>query len=439
MRQRDPAERRALGALHDGRPSRYVEWAEQAGRINTFENPSGACERAIADWARAAAVLGPGQAVMIARENETRAALNHGARELWRSLGLLGEGRSYGLTELAVGDRVICRRNESTIDVDNGMRGSVRHVDADRVVIDTDSGFVRELPGNYVSEHVEHAYSLTGHGMQGGTVEQAFVVASPHDLTAGWSYTALSRARGDTRLLIYDQQLVVERGEFAPTHQTPATDRGDLLARVQRRMVERDDEDLAIEQLAAPGRADDPELTGSRVGASEPSQERAARLAEPTGRTAATPARLRELRERIEQLQAQLKAVPTRAIARVEHLDGRALTLSTQREALTKRLAQLPEPRRRYGREHDTHAIERAQLTSALEAHDRELQTVVLLRSDLERDLCDPAETRAERDGLERAISETALELRAGHDERVEREPINSRPEHGIDIELPRP
>ena len=38
--------------------------------------------------------------------------------------------------------------------------------------------------------------------MQGGTVEHAFVVAAPHELTKGWSYTALSRARGETRLFV---------------------------------------------------------------------------------------------------------------------------------------------------------------------------------------------------------------------------------------------
>ena len=218
---------------------------------------------------------------MIARDNDTRAALNAAARELWRALGLLGEEHSYGPVEVAVGDRVICRRNDRLIDVDNGMRGTVRHLDGDRVVIDTDSGLVRELPSAYVSEHLEHAYSLTGHGMQGGTVETAVVVASPRDLTAGWSYTALSRARGETRLLIHDHRLSEGPGEFAPSEQTQTLARGDLLARVQRHMLERDDEDLAIEQLPGAGRADDPELAGSRELASEPPQERGAALAEP--------------------------------------------------------------------------------------------------------------------------------------------------------------
>ncbi len=172
---------------------------------------------------------------------------------------------------------MICRRNDRLIDVDNGMRGTVRHVDGDRVVIDTDSGLVRELPAAYVTEHLEHAYSLTGHGMQGGTVETALVVAAPRDLTAGWSYTALSRARGETRLLIHDHQLAEDRSEFAPSEQTQTPARSDLLARVQRHMLERDDEDLAIEQLPGAGRADDPALAVSRELAAEPPQERARR------------------------------------------------------------------------------------------------------------------------------------------------------------------
>ena len=70
MRQRDPAERRALGALHDGHPQRYLDWAERNTRIETFSDPASACEQALAEWARKAAAAGPAQTVMIARDNE---------------------------------------------------------------------------------------------------------------------------------------------------------------------------------------------------------------------------------------------------------------------------------------------------------------------------------------------------------------------------------
>ena len=421
MRQRDPAERRALGALHDGHPQRYLDWAEHNQRIETFNDPAGAREHALTEWAHASAAAGPAQTVMIARDNETRDRLNQGARELRRGSGALGEEHAYGPVQVAVGDRVICRRNDGQLDVDNGMRGTVRHLDPDRV-IDTDGGLIRELPAAYVAEHVEHAYALTGHGMQGGTIEGAIVVASPRDLTAGWSYTALSRTRETTRLLVYNDDLERERSEFAPTDQTLTATRHELLDRVARRMQERDDEDLAIEQLPGAGRTDDPNLASARAHATEPPQEHAAARAVPTPPATATLARLRELRERVDQLHVQLAAPPTRQLRRIEDLDARALTLTTQHEQLTQRLTGLPEPRWRLGREHDSHAIERAHLTTALQANERELDTVHTQRCGLERELGDPAEARAEREGLDHAITQATQAHTALRNELAERE-----------------
>lgn len=253
MRQRDPGERRALGALHDGLPHLYIEWAAGSGRIDVVRGDRIA-EEAVGEWIAAAAGHAPGQAVMIARDNDTRARLNEHARGHRSEGGELGAEHSYGGTPIAVGERVICRNNDAHVGVDNGTRGTVRHVDAIKVVVETDSGAVRELPASYVADHVEHAYCLTGHGMQGGTVERAVVVASPQDLTAGWSYSALSRARGATRLLIADtDRHQAERTEHAPDDPQPNQSRSAVMARTARRMLVRDDEDLAIEQLPPQG------------------------------------------------------------------------------------------------------------------------------------------------------------------------------------------
>ncbi len=324
---------------------------------------------------------------------------------------------------MAVGERVVCRRNDRTVDVDNGMRGTVRHLDQHRLVIETDAGLVRELPAAYVAEHLEHAYALTAHGMQGGTLERAVVLASPRELTAGWSYTALSRARGETRLLIYDRQPAEGRDEYAPTEHAPTAAQATLLARVQRHMLERDDEELAIEQLpAADRRADDRELAGALALPDAPLQERAAARAEPT-LPPASANRLRGLRERVEQLSAQLQALPTRDLRRIDDLDARALNLGTQRERLAANLAQLPAPTRgHFAGEQDPHAIARARLTSAFEAHERELAAVLAQRAELERELGNGADMRAERDGLEHAVSEATREHRELRKELVERE-----------------
>jgi conjugative relaxase-like TrwC/TraI family protein len=421
MRQRDPAERRALGALHEHRPHVYLDWADRTGRIQTFGEPAEVCAQAIEEWGRATSTLGIDQAVMIARDNDTRDTLNRAARDLRRDLGVLGEERSYDALELAVGDRVICRRNDKALDVDNGMRGTVRHLDDDRVVIDTDSGLVRELSAAYASEHLEHAYALTGHGMQGGTVEAATVVASPHDLTAGWSYTALSRARGQTRLLIYEDRHAEERSEFAPTDQTPATNRDELLARVTLRMLERDDEDLAIDQLPGAGRADDAEVADAGMNARVPRQEQGAARAEALPATASAE-RLHELGDHIQRLRAQVAALPTRELQRVEDLDARTITLATQREEIAQRLDDLPQPRRRLGREQDPNPVERAHLRGALQASEHELDTVLAQRARLAQELGDPSEVRSERDGLQNALTQLTREHTEVRDQLAERE-----------------
>ncbi len=190
-------------------------------------------------------------------------------------------------------------------------------------------------------------------------------------------------------------------------------------------MLERDDEDLAIEQLlpGAAGRAGDHDTTTARTLAGEPPQEHAAIRAEPTATPPEPdPARLHQLHARIEQLQAQLQALPTRALRRIEDLDARAARLTAQREQLAACLAALPEPRRRLGREHDPHAVERANLTSALHAGERELHATLTERRRLEHELGDPAEARTERSSIQHALIQRTSERTTLRDQLAERE-----------------
>ena len=82
----------------------------------------------------------------------------------------------------------------------------------------TDAGAERRLDASYVAEHLQHAYALTAHTVQGATVEWAGVVGRPEDFTRNWSYTALSRAREPTELFILDTptERELDRTEIAP-------------------------------------------------------------------------------------------------------------------------------------------------------------------------------------------------------------------------------
>ena len=121
-------------------------------------------DHAVGEWVAGVSANGVAQSVLIARDNDTRPALNRLAREQRRAAGVLGEDRVYGPVVVAVGDRVICRSNERDLGVDNGTRGIVRHTDRGGLVLETDARTKRQLPASYVAEHVEHAYALTATG-----------------------------------------------------------------------------------------------------------------------------------------------------------------------------------------------------------------------------------------------------------------------------------
>ena len=110
MRQRDVDERRALAHLHDGRPGSYLEWAEKNERV-VVHTDDGAVAAALEDWTRAVGEHGISQAVLIARDNDTRAALNTAARDHVHAQGQLRDDVDHGRLIVAVGDRIICRRN----------------------------------------------------------------------------------------------------------------------------------------------------------------------------------------------------------------------------------------------------------------------------------------------------------------------------------------
>jgi hypothetical protein len=250
MRQRDSHEREALEALHDGRPDEYIEFKQRQGARDVHAGERTAVLELLADWDTARAAQGLDQVVMIAPDNAIRELLNEQARAR-----LIGDGVLVGTAvviaerEFREGERVIARRNDRYRDVSNGTRATVRAIDrpTGTLTVEVDGGGWRELDAAYVAEHLEHAYALTGHGTQGATVEWAGVIARPSHFTAEWAYTALSRARGETRLHVIAEPSpgVVEREEFGPRPPRPSVEEAvtDLRLAMTRRQAER----LAIE------------------------------------------------------------------------------------------------------------------------------------------------------------------------------------------------
>jgi ATP-dependent exoDNAse (exonuclease V) alpha subunit len=108
---------------------------------------------------------------------------------------------------------VVARRNDRHRNIDNGTLGGVSNVDprSGAIAVVTDSGEQRVLDAGYVSQHLEHAYALTGHGAHGATVEWSGVIGRPSDFTREWAYTSLSRARGRTRVHMFAEPTANQR------------------------------------------------------------------------------------------------------------------------------------------------------------------------------------------------------------------------------------
>jgi len=347
----------------------------------------------------------------------------------------------YGTVTIATGDRVICRRNDVDVDVDNGTRGTVRATHEDRIVVETDAGTIRELPAGYVAEHVEHAYCLTGHGMQGGTVEHATVLATPRDLTKGWSYTALSRARGETRLHIdaADLTATLDRHELGGADKPKRPDREQVLARAGAQMLDSDDEDLALSQLppqAAPGRPDDRAI---QTKPAPVSPERGAERDQLQPSRPISLQHLRELQSEREQLLAQREALPLPELRQLDAIATERARVNEQRRDVADRLQDLPDPSRSVlGRSRDPRAAERARLTAGVAAADQQIAALDTQAGRLERALGPAAAVREERAGLDRRVDELEHDVRQVRDELAE-QVVASPPVWAHELLGPRP
>jgi hypothetical protein len=244
---------------------------------------------------------------MICRDNHRRERLNQLARHNLRWMGKLGPDVEIAGRMWAVGDRVIARRNDRHRDLDNGMRATITHLDEHHgATIRLDSGSTRQLDPEYLAGHVEHAYALTGHGMQGATVHWVGVIGQPHDFSRNWSYTALSRAREPVELYLIDEpgRAEQERDEIAPSRRHGRID--GPLEQMSRRMRERDDEDLALEQL------DRPAPQTQQRGQDGPDAA--------VGFVSPARTRLYELELQLQEIHEQLRALPIREAEGIERI-----------------------------------------------------------------------------------------------------------------------
>ena len=337
-RQRDHEEREVLAALRDGDTNRWARHLADRDRLITADTGELLRSRMVKDWYGARRE--GHDAVMLAQRRVDVADLNTRARERLREDGrLTGPEVELGERSYAVGDEVVCRRNDLTHKVINGDRGVIEEVEPHRARIRLDDDRQVELPSSYAAEHLDHGYAITAHRAQGATYDRAFVLGS--DATdREWGYTAMTRHRDEARFYIAAPQ------DFLNRPALPLDDREKLVETVARLFENSHQQERALDALERhPGAAEIIRQLDRKTATEAHRRESATSLAEERERTSILRRGRREdLAERRESAEWLAGDAHDRIGELLDRLDKFQAVESTVRPALEPEIRSGPEP-----------------------------------------------------------------------------------------------
>lgn len=123
-------------------------------------------------------------------------------------------------TRAGPGDRIATRRNQPALRTTDGHQVRNRHTwtvesagpDGSMTVAHPDRGAVR-LPADYVAEHVELGWAVTGYGNQGDTVDVGLAVLEP-GTTRSHAYVAMTRGRHRNLAFLTDPTGTAQAGDL---------------------------------------------------------------------------------------------------------------------------------------------------------------------------------------------------------------------------------
>jgi len=209
-RQHHEWEHAALDHLRDGDLATFWNLYTEHDRVVLANTADQIRSRAINDWWNSHTA--GANAHLIAGTRSEAKLLNTLARQRAAASGRLnGPVLAVRSREFQVGDRIVLLRNmpgQVDLDtgrrcrVDNGMIGTITHINHHHSDIDVELGNGRHLrlDGEYVQGgNIDHGYATTIHKAQGLTCDHIYVVG-PGGLYRESGYVALSRARNTAHL-----------------------------------------------------------------------------------------------------------------------------------------------------------------------------------------------------------------------------------------------
>ncbi|MGI8756298.1 MAG: MobF family relaxase [Acidimicrobiales bacterium] len=206
VRQADPTERQALDHLRAGDADQALDWYRANDRIQPQPTSGEAIAAAVEAWH---GDLAEGKvSVLLAWRRNDVAALNRVARRALVADGTITGPAltAHGGRTYAAGDRVVMLTPGAGRSHVASERATVTHVDDDQVAVRFEDGRSATLAGTAIDlDHLDHAYALTVHRMQGATVDRAHLLADGggRELT----YVAMSRAKESTHVHVVADDL----------------------------------------------------------------------------------------------------------------------------------------------------------------------------------------------------------------------------------------
>lgn len=203
-RQKLDWQKEATADLAHGRTREALSAYERAQHVVVSSTREAACEAMLRAWWRAGLERPNDSRLMLAYTRDDVQALNTRARALRTAAGELGKGEvietERGPREFAAGDRLYFLRNERSLGVKNGSLGTIEKIRDDVLQVRLDGGGDRRVAvDTRFYAHLDHGYAATVYKAQGATVDQTFVLATPH-FDRHSTYVALSRHREDVAL-----------------------------------------------------------------------------------------------------------------------------------------------------------------------------------------------------------------------------------------------
>lgn len=196
-RQRSEWMRAATRDLAEGRTDAALAAYDAAGMLQSHDTQEDAINAMLDMWL-ANRERGLSQ-LMLTATNADAHLINAAARRRLSDLGLLGSETTLetddGPRAFAIGDRIVFRRNDTTLGVKNGTTATVTDIAGSRVSVVTDGRPPRVVLFDATQyPHIAHGYAVTIHKAQGATVDRAYVLAAPN-MDRHSAYVALSRHR----------------------------------------------------------------------------------------------------------------------------------------------------------------------------------------------------------------------------------------------------